>query len=84
MIIEAISELVDEIALEKPLDWESYNYEATKQVAILGAIEQYYNIINNTKLNDSEKETSLVSVLSYLVLENTQLWVEISRLKQGK
>jgi hypothetical protein len=81
MIVEAISELIDDIALEKPLDWEVINYDSAKQVAILGAIEQYQEIINSPKLNDQEKETSLVSVLAYLVLENTQLWCEISRMK---
>lgn len=84
MIVEAISTLIDDIALEKPLAWEAINYESAKQVAILGAIEQYQNIINNSKLTEDEKETSLVSVLAYLVLENTQLWIEMYRLKEGK
>ena len=84
MIIQAISGLIDDIAFEKPLDWESINYDSAKQVAIMGAIEEYQNIINNSKLNDEEKETSLVAVLAYLVLENTQLWIEISRLKERK
>jgi hypothetical protein len=84
MIVQAISGLIDDIAFEKPLDWESINYDSAKQVAILGAIEQYQDIINNSKLNDEEKETSLVAVFAYLILENTQLWIEISRLKERK
>jgi hypothetical protein len=84
MIVDVISELIDEIALEKPLDWESFNYDSVKQVAILGAIEHYQNIINNQDLNQQEKETALVSILAYLVMENSQLWIEITRLKEGK
>lgn len=83
MIVEAISGLIDEIALEKPLDWESFNYEATKQVAIMGAIEQYHNI-NNSTLSDEEKRTSLLAVLAYLVMENTQLWIEMYKMKESK
>jgi hypothetical protein len=84
MIVSAISELIDEVAMDKALDWESYNYEASKQVAILGAIEQYQNIMLNTQLSDQEKETSLVSVLAYLVLENTFLWMDMYKMKEGK
>jgi hypothetical protein len=83
MKIEYISELVDEIALEKPIDFESFNYDSVKQVAILGAIEQYQNIINSENLSDCDKETSLLAIFSYLVMENTMLWIEVKRAKSN-
>ncbi len=83
MKVQVISELVDEIAFEKPLDFESFNYESVKQVAILGAIEQYKNIMDSDVLDDCDKETSMVAILSYLVMENTHLWIEVKRAKSN-
>lgn len=81
--LSVISELVDEIALEKPLDWEHFNYEGMRDVAIQGVLEQYFDLIHNVRLNDQLKELSLLAILSYLVMENTQLWLEITKLKEG-
>jgi hypothetical protein len=77
-----LSTLVDDIALEKPLDWESFNYESVKEVAIQGAIDSYIDIINNTALNESEKSLSILSILSYLIMENTMLWITIKKGQQ--
>ena len=74
-----VSELVDLISLEKPIDFEAYNFDSAKETAIIGAYGQYKDIINNVDLNEDEKEQSLVSVLSYLILENTILHLEIMR-----
>jgi len=76
MKVEAISQLVDDIALEKPLDWESFNYDSVKEVAILGAIEQVHDIYNSSSLSDDDKETSIAAIIAYLMMENTQLWIE--------
>ncbi len=82
--LSVIAELIDEIALEKPLDWESYNYKGMRDVAIQGVLEQYFDLIHNPGHNDTFKELSLLAVMSYLVMENTQLWIEIKKLKEGK
>ena len=82
--LKYISELVDEIALEKPLDWESFNYDSVKQVAIDGAVETYLNIINNPELNEEEQGMSFLAIVAYLMMENTQLYVEHLRSKQQK
>jgi hypothetical protein len=78
-----ISSILDEIALEKPLDWESYNYEGMRDVAIQSTLEQYFSLIHNVKMNGELQEIALLSVMSYLVLENTQLWLEITKMKKG-
>ncbi len=77
-----IKELVDEIALEKPLDFESLNYEGMRDLAIQGALEQWIDIQNNENLNDEAKELSVLAILSYLIMENSQLWVEQLRNKR--
>jgi hypothetical protein len=77
-----IKELVDEIALEKPLDFESVNYLGMRDLAIQGALEQYIDIKNNESLNEEAKELSLLAILSYLIMENSQLWVEHLRNKK--
>ena len=82
--LKYISELVDEIALEKPLDWESFNYDSVNQVAIDGAVETYLNIINNPELNEEEQGMSFLAIVAYLMMENTQLYVEHLRSKQQK
>ena len=73
-MIDTISTLVDEIILEKPIDYESVNFEAAKQMAILGGIEQYQNIMESN-MSAGDKKLSLIAVLSYLTLENTVLWI---------
>lgn len=81
--LSIIAELVDEIALEKPLDWESFNYEGMRDVAIQNTIEQYFSLIHNVRLNEGMQELSLLAILSYLVMENTQLWLEITKSRKG-
>ena len=75
-----ISELIDEISIDKPLDWEAYNYEATKEVAIVNAYEKYREIMEHK--DPINREISLVSILAYLMLENSAQWIELMRLKK--
>ena len=75
--IQFISELVDEIALEKPLDWESFNYDAVKEVAVVEAVEKYYQLQNESE----DPKLGIMSIMAYLMMENTQLWIELRRIK---
>lgn len=77
--LKFISELVDEIALEKPLDFESFNYDSVKEISILGAIETYTNIINNSEMSQEDAELSMIATMAYLILENTILWITITK-----
>lgn len=78
--IQFISELIDEISIEKPLDWESYNYEATKEIALVNAYEKYHEIMSCQ--DEDHREMSMVSILAYLMLENSTQWIELMRLKK--
>ena len=80
--LKFISDLIDELSLDKPIDWESYNYEATKQIALLNAYEKYLELKNNP--DQDHQEIGIVSIMAYLMLENASQWVEIMRLKQEK
>ena len=72
---QVISDLIDIIAEEAPVDWESLNYEGVKEISIMNALEQVRNLRNNPLLSDEEKEQTLVSILAYLLMENTILHV---------
>ena len=74
-----ISELIDEIALEKPLDWEVFNYETVKETAIQGAIEMYMDVINNTDMTEEDRGMSYLATVAYLMMENTMLHIENQR-----
>jgi hypothetical protein len=80
--LKYISQLVDEIALDKSINWEAYNYDAVKEVAIQGVLEVYYTAVNDNSQTAEEKEISALAIMSYLVLENTVLHIENLRLKQ--
>lgn len=77
--LKFISELVDEIALEKPLDWEAFNYETVKETAIHGAVEQYLDVINNQDLGEEEAGISYLAIVAYLMMENMMLHIENQR-----
>lgn len=77
--IQYISEVVDEIALEKPVDWESFNYESVKELAVVEALEHYNEIINNPEMSSEEKHMTIVSIMAYLMMENAQLWIKIKK-----
>ena len=72
---QVISDLIDIIAEEAPVDWESLNYEGVKEISIMNALEQVRNLRNNPLLSEEEKEQTLVSILAYLLMENTILHV---------
>lgn len=72
---QVISDLIDIIAEEAPVDWESLNYEGVKEISIMNALEQVRNLHNNPLLSEEEKEQTLVSILAYLLMENTILHV---------
>ena len=79
--VKRIAELVDIIALEKLIDWESVNYEATRDLSIASMLEHYNDL--KTRTPDILDE-SIISMLAYLTMENTMLWIEIQRMKQEK
>jgi hypothetical protein len=78
--IEFISTLIDDMALDKPIDWESYNYEKTKDLAITQAYVKYQELIENK--DPVAMELGIVSMLAYLMLENAAQWIELMRLKK--
>lgn len=77
-LVELLSDLVDETALDKPLDWESLNYESLKQVAILHAIELFQGMPH------TQETLQLMATMAYLLIENTQLWTENMLLRRGQ
>jgi hypothetical protein len=82
--LKFISELVDEIALEKPLDFESFNYDSVKEVAIMGALDVYNETINNSEMGQDDAELSMVATMAYLILENTILWITITKDRENE
>lgn len=74
--LEMISSMVDEIAMDKPVEWEKFNYEAIKRIAILGATEIFLDIKGKLDMDDEQKDLTLLSIISYLTLENTILWIQ--------
>lgn len=84
MRTDLISELIDEMIIEKPLPYELIKFDSAKEVAILGAIEQYQNIMENKNLDQASKDISMVTVLAYLTLENMMQWVELHNVKSVK
>lgn len=77
-LLELLSDLVDETALDKPLDWESLNYEGLKRVAILHAIELFRDMPH------TQETLQLMATTAYLLIENTQLWAENMLLRRGQ
>lgn len=77
--LKQINEIVDEIALEKSLDWESFNYETVKETAIQGTLELFLEAINNTDLTEDEKGVMFLSTVAYTIMENTMLNIENQR-----
>lgn len=69
-LVELLSELVDETALDKPLNWEGLDYEAMKNVAITHTLELFKGVPVN------QETIQLMAMMAYLFIENTQLWVE--------
>lgn len=74
-----IRELVDIIALEKPIDWESINYDGCRDLAISGAVNEYLDVMENEQLGEDMKHLSLISIMSYLILENMAQWIMIEQ-----
>ena len=77
--IPYISSLVDDIALDALVDFESVDFESTKELAIAGSIEHLQGILSNGELTPEEKGASIAAIFSYLTLENTIL--HLDRLK---
>ena len=75
-LVELLSDLVDETALDKPLDWEGLNYDAMKMVAITHTIELFKGMPR------SKECIQLMAMMAYLFIENTQLWTENMRNKR--
>lgn len=74
-LVALLSEIVDETALDKPLDWEGLNYEAMKEIAISHVIELFEGMPH------TQESILLMATMAYLFVENTQLWTENMRLK---
>ena len=81
-VARVISELVDIIALEKPVDFESIDYASIRDLSVLSAMEQIDSVMTNAELADTDKYTSLTAILAYMMVENTTLWVETLRQKR--
>jgi hypothetical protein len=80
---EALVELLDEMALPKPIDWESINYEPIRNLSILNALDTYNKISSNDVMGNSEKIMSLLGIIAYLQMENAAQWIMIERYKQS-
>lgn len=75
-LVELLSELVDETALDKPLNWEGLNYDAMKIVAITHTIELFKDMPHTMET------IQLMAMMAYLLIENTQLWTENMQYKR--
>lgn len=80
--LDAVSELVDEVALDKPLDFEKYNWEAQKKLAILETCETYFGAMD-ADLGVDGYHATIVAIMSYLLIENMILWTMIQENKKG-
>ena len=76
-LVELLSDIVDETALDKPLDWEGLNYDAMKIVAVTYTIELFKDMPHTTET------LQLMATMAYLFIENTQLWTENMLLKRA-
>lgn len=79
--LDIVSDLVDDIALDKALDWESYNYENVKKLSVLGAAQSYIDI-EELDVDETSKKLSLMSVIAYLMMENTILWIDNTKMSE--
>lgn len=77
--MDIISELVDESVGDKPVNFEGYDYDSLKKISILGAVQSYLDM-NDLDVSDVSKQLSVISVLSYLIMENTVLWADNQKL----
>ena len=73
--LEIISELVDESVGDKPANFEGYDYENLKKLSILGAVQSYMEM-QELDVDDVSKQLSIISVLAFLIMENTVLWMD--------
>ena len=78
-LCEALAEIIDEMGLDKPIDWESFDYDAMRNLAVLGAIETYDTVMSMDKHNESEKALTLMSIIGYLQMENAAQWIMLSK-----
>lgn len=72
-----LSELVDECSFDKPLNWESLNFDEIKSTTIHAVIKLF------RQYPQSAQSIEVMSMMAYLLIENTQLWVEQQLAKRG-
>lgn len=69
-LLSVISTLVDECALDKPVNWELLNYEQVKEISVSNVIEIF------KRFPDVGMNIELMTMMAYLLTENTHLWIE--------
>ena len=77
-LCEALAEIIDEMGLDKPIDWESLNYDSMRNLAVLGAIETYENVMS-MEGSDTNKALTLMSIIGYLQMENAAQWIMLTK-----
>lgn len=73
--ISRINILLDEVALDKDVQWERFNFEEIKKHAIIRSAETFLSI----EELDTDKESKILSaiaIIAYLTIENTYLRLE--------
>lgn len=81
-IQEALEQIVDEMALPKPIDWESINYETMKKISVINTLDTYDKVCKNPHMSDSDRIMSILGIISYLQLENAAQWIMLERQRQ--
>ena len=77
-LCEALAGIIDEMGLDKPIDWESLNYDSMRNLAVLGAIETYENVMS-MEGSDTNKALTLMSIIGYLQMENAAQWIMLTK-----
>ena len=76
--LRVVADLVDEVALDKPVDWESFKYEHVRDLAVIHSADTYKNIMMSD-INDEEKVVTILSTMAYLMTENAVQWLMLER-----
>lgn len=77
-LCEALAEIIDEMGVDKPVDWESLNYDTMRNLAVLGAIETYESVMSMSG-SETNKALTLMSIIGYLQMENAAQWIMLSK-----
>lgn len=73
--ISRINVILDEIALDKDVQWERFDFDKIKKHAIIRSAETFLSI-EELDAEEESKILSAIAIIAYLTIENTYLRLE--------